>query len=439
MTTAVVELPSGGRQPSKLERCLLERFPADESCWPEWLRQQRHEARAWITRHGMTKPRDDAWRNAPLVDVLQQRPAVAKSIGTSAVARWPDVTMQETGPVLWFINGEPLTDAAEVAGVRWLALSKAIEQEPTVREQLGRHVQLENGFIAANSAGFSDGWCLIVEPGAVVECPIEIRSLSLADEDATLALPRLLVIAGASSHLRLVERHYSRTTVPVVSCDVAEIILVADAKVEHHRWLDHGANTWELAATAVSVGEGAEYHGWSGTARGRFVRQDLTVRLAGRHATAVLDGLYYARRGQLVAQHVRVWHEQPEGVTRECYRGVIEDEGRGAFDGIIYVGQGASKTDARQENRNLLLGPTAVAHTKPHLEIDNDDVSCSHGATVGQLDEQQLFYLRSRGVAEDEARSVLTWAFAKEIVDRCPSGSLRRVVEETLEAREARQ
>jgi Fe-S cluster assembly protein SufD len=200
--------------------------------------------------------------------------------------------------------------------------------------------------------------------------------------------------------------------------------------------VDHGPSTWQMAATAVNVGEGAEYHAWSATARGRFVRHDLTVRLAGRRASAVLDGLYYARKGELVAQYARVWHEQPEGVTRECYRGVIENEGRGVFDGIVYVGHGAVKTDARQENRNLLLGPAAIAHTKPHLEIDNDDVACSHGATVGQLDEQQLFYLRARGIAEDEARAVLTWAFAKEIVDRCPNDELRRLAEETLQARE---
>jgi Fe-S cluster assembly protein SufD len=135
-----------------------------------------------------------------------------------------------------------------------------------------------------------------------------------------------------------------------------------------------------------------------------------------------------------VNQHVRVWHDRIEGQTKECYRGVVEDEGRGVFDGIIYVGRGAAKTDARQENRNLLLGPRAIANTKPHLEIDADDVSCSHGATVGQLDEQQLFYLRSRGIPESVAKDVLIWAFAKEIVDRCPDSALRLEFESGLSA-----
>jgi Fe-S cluster assembly protein SufD len=159
----------------------------------------------------------------------------------------------------------------------------------------------------------------------------------------------------------------------------------------------------------------------------------LDVRLAGRNATAVLDGLYYARAGQTVDQRTRVWHEQPEGSTRECYRGVIEDRGRGIFDGIIYVGHDAMKTDARQENRNLLLGPEAVAHAKPHLEIDADDVTCSHGATIGQLDESQLFYLRARGISESDAKAVLTWAFAKDIVDRGAHVGLRAEVERSLQ------
>jgi Fe-S cluster assembly protein SufD len=163
------------------------------------------------------------------------------------------------------------------------------------------------------------------------------------------------------------------------------------------------------------------------------VRHDLRVRLQGTRAKAVLDGLYYANPESFVDNHVHVWHEQAEGTTKECYRGVIENQGRGVFDGVINVCKGAVKTDARQENKNLLLGPLAVVNTKPHLEIDADDVSCSHGATVGQLDESQLFYLQARGIDAVFGRKLLTWAFAKEIVERCPNESVRRVVTSRLE------
>jgi Fe-S cluster assembly protein SufD len=267
----------------------------------------------------------------------------------------------------------------------------------------------------------------------VVEQPIELRLVESTDGQGTCSHSRVLLVAGASSRVQLVERQQSSTTEPALSNLTTEIVLEHGARVEHCRWVDHGTQTWSVARTVVVVGEAAEYRSWSISGRGRFVRHDLSVHLAGRGAKAILDGLSYGRSGELVDQHVRVWHEQPEGQTKENYRAIIEDGGQGIFDGIIYVGRGAVQTDARQENRNLLLGPRSIVHTKPHLEIDADDVNCSHGATVGQLDEEQVFYLRSRGVAEAEARAVLAWAFAKEIIDRCPNDSMRSEVAQLLQ------
>ncbi len=426
---------SSARKRSALERSLLDIIRTEARSWPDWLGLQQREAFEWLECHGLTKPRDEGWKNATLSGLLEQSVAFApERTAANTVVNWPEAQSQGQNSVLWFVNGVVSSEAVGVAGIRWLPLSEAIQREPKVRAHLGAHLRLENGFVAANVAGFSDGWCLIVEPGAVIKHPIELRFLQTGQGSSALALPRLLVIAGASSEVCLIERHLSEAQEPALSSTVTEIVLEPGAKVTHSRWVEHGGKTWAMDATAVDVGEDAQYHAWSATARGRFVRHDLMVRLAGRRSKAVLDGLYYAREGSLVGQYVRVWHEQPEGVTRECYRGVVENEGRGIFDGIIYVGRGAVRTDAQQENRNLLLGPAAIAHTKPHLEIDNDDVVCSHGATVGQLDEQQLFYLRARGIAEDEAREVLTWAFAKELVDRCPDAELRSIAERTLQA-----
>jgi len=433
--TRVAVADVSDRKSSPLERSLLAIARSATDNFPNSMRARQREAVEWIERNGLTKARDDAWRNASTVE-LQQHSVTVLAAGAKAVAHWPAVALPDSGPVLWLVNGEILTESAPIAGVRWLALSKAIEQEPSVRAQFGAHVLLENGFTASNVAAFADGWCLIVEPGVVVERPIELRYLQVTAGASALALPRVLVLAGAGSQLQLFERHYSRTSETSLTAEVTEIVLEPGAKVTHSRWVDHGPSTWQVATTAVSVGEGAEYHAWTASGQGRFARHDLTVRLAGRRASAVLDGVFYARSAELSAQYVRVWHDSTEGSTKECYRGVVENNGRGIFDGIIYVGKGAAKTDARQENRNLLLGPLSIVHTKPHLEIDNDDVTCSHGATVGQLDEQQLFYLRARGIAEHEARAVLTWAFAKEIVDRCPNDMLGDLVREALRAKE---
>lgn len=422
---------TGSPKTTRLERSITELCRAEVKRGPAWLVERRTEALEWLSAHGMPKPKDEAFRNlslSPIADEsLHMDDARDKA---SAIVEAGLLT--GNGPVLWLVDGVPMTDCEAIAGVRWLSLSEALAGEESVRNHLGRYAKLENGFVAANAAAFSDAWCLLVDPGQRIEAPIEIRIVDSAQSRGKLSLPRVLVVAGAQSQLRLIERHCSRAGQMLLSAAVVEIALEQGAKVEHARWVEHGSATWSFATTAVSVAEDAEYRSWSVTARGRAVRHDLAVTLRGRGASVTLDGLYYGRTGEVVDQHTRVWHEQPAGRTRESYRGVIEDGGRGIFDGIIYVGRGAMQTDAQQENRNLLLGPSAIAHTKPHLEIDADDVVCSHGATVGQLDDEQLFYLRSRGVAEDQARQVLTGAFAREIVERCPEPALRQEVETAL-------
>lgn len=429
MTQSVQEI--GAHKATRLERSLSDVCRTQVNRGPAWLVERRTEALERLVAHGVPSSKDEAFRNTSLSALADVSLHVDDS-RDKAHAIVDAGLFAGKGPVLWLVDGVAMTDSAAIAGVRWLPLSQALEADARVREHLGAHAKLENGFVAANTAAFSDAWCLLVEPGQRIEVPIELRIVESAQSPGKLSLPRVFVFAGAQSQLRLIERQLSRAGQTLLSSLVVEIVVERGAKLEHARFIQHGAATWSFATTAVSVAEDAEYRSWSVSSRGRLVRHDLAVTLRGRGATVSLDGLYYGRTGEVVDQHTRVWHEQPAGRTRECYRGVIEDGGRGIFDGIIYVGRGAMQTDAQQENRNLLLGPTAIAHTKPHLEIDADDVVCSHGATVGQLDDEQLFYLRARGIAQKDARQVLTGAFAKEIVDRCPDSDLRQEVEIAL-------
>lgn len=437
-----------GRKGSVLETSLIDRIRDQVAEGSDAIMPVRREAMEWLVQHGLPSNRNEAWRNAPLADLLATSvgaspvsPPSAQSggaeLGAHALVDRLSGNESQEAVQLFIVNGIAMTDANPVPGVRCLPIAHAIEVDARVRERLGKLAKLENGFVAANTAGFSDGWCLLIDAGVNLEQPIEINVVTSGKPLDSASLSRILVIVGADSQLKLVERHWSQTNEFSLADVVTEIFLERGALLEHARWADLGSSSWSIATTAVQVAQDANYRSWSATARGRFVRHDLAVHLAGRRAKTDLDGLYFARSGELVEQFVRVWHEQPEGVTKECYRGIIENRGRGSFDGIIYVQRGAMQTDARQENRNLLLGPEAVVHTKPHLEIDADDVTCSHGATVGQLDEQQVFYLRSRGIDEGTAKEVLTWAFAKEIVDRCPNAALRRTVERSLHAVES--
>jgi Fe-S cluster assembly protein SufD len=419
------------RTPSKLELSLLELCKARLNSESEGFGPLRRVAFAQLESSGLPAKKDEAFRFSPIGTLAEQALDVA-SIGVSPDTEASSVALDPSALRLAIVNGVPVPTTKTMRGVKLQTL-KSIAKDVNVASKLGTLLSEQDGWIAANTSGFGDGWAIVVDDGVVAEVPVELSFHQGAEGATRVALPRVLVILGKGSRLSLIERHLSSGDATSLSNGVIEALLGDGAVLQHSRWVDVGRTAHSLCATAVSVGENATYHAWSLAAAGRFLRHDLQVRLSGRAASTVLDGLYYGRESQLVDNHVRVWHEQPEGTTKECYRGVVEDHGRAVFDGIIYVGKGAMKTDARQENRNLLLGPDAVVNTKPHLEIDADDVSCSHGATVGQLDDSQLFYLRARGIDEATGRALLTWAFAKEIVDRCPHDALRSAAVRRLE------
>ena len=420
---------------SKLESSLLELCRARLNSENEGFGTLRRNALTQLETKGLPAKKDEAFRFSPIGALADQSFGMQSSgVPTveSKVAEDFSVALDPSALRLAIINGVPVSTNQSIRGVT-IATLKAIAKDALVASKLGTLLSEQDGWIAANTSGFGDGWVIVVDDGVSAEIPIELSFHQGANGASSVAFPRVLVILGTGSRLSLIERHSSSGDKTSLSNSVVEAFIGTGAVLQHNRWVDVGPTAHSLCSTAVSVGANATYQAWSLATAGRFVRHDLQVRLSGRAASTVLDGLYYGRESQLVDNHVRVWHEQPEGTTKECYRGVVEDHGRAVFDGIIYVGKGAMKTDARQENRNLLLGSDAVVNTKPHLEIDADDVSCSHGATVGQLDDSQLFYLRARGIDEAMGRALLTWAFAKEIVDRCPNEAVRDAAVRRLE------
>jgi Fe-S cluster assembly protein SufD len=432
MTALAVEKKSAsGERASKLEASLLALVREGSTVQISGAGPIKAAALARLAERGLPSRKDEAYRFSALGPLGER--AVSRIGAEGALTPDPMRSTESQSILLQIVNGEAVDSTDLPKGIRILRLGDArADSDGAVLGRLGSLLCADDGFVAANTAGFRDGYAIIVEDGTTVARPIELRVVHgsgiASDRGETAAsFPRVLLLLGRGSQLSLIERHEVAGDGASLSLGVVEIFIGDGAELDHARWVDLGQEQSQLAATAVSVGVGGAYRSWSVTAAGGFVRHDLQVHLAGVRASAVLDGLYYGRTDQLADHHVRVWHEQPEGSTKECYRGVVENLGRGVFDGIIYVRSGAMKTDARQENRNLLLGPQAVVNTKPHLEIDADDVACSHGATVGQLDENQLFYLQARGIDRELGRQLLTWAFAKEIVERCPFAGLRRL------------
>jgi Fe-S cluster assembly protein SufD len=246
-----------------------------------------------------------------------------------------------------------------------------------------------------------------------------------------VSYPRNLVVAEAGSQVTVVEQ-YVGLDAGYLTCAVTELVVGEGANVDHYKLQDEAAGAYHMAVQALVQGGRSSFSSHALHTGGQLVRNDVHAALVGEGADCILNGLYMVHGRQVVDNHMWMDHVAPHCTSHELYKGVLEDEARAVFNGRIKVHPGAQKTDAKQTNRNLLLSAAAVANSNPQLEIFADDVRCTHGSTVGQLDDDAVFYLRSRGIGADAATSILTYAFAADIVGRLKVPAVRRDVEEFL-------
>jgi len=332
-------------------------------------------------------------------------------------------------PELSDINGLP-------SGVQLEGMSAALARAPeTLGKDLGSRGSLvDHPFAELNTAQFRDGAVLRLPAGVVIHRPIQLAFLGGGLDRPTLSLPRILIVAGRASQATVVENHLS-TAGRSLHCAVSEIVLDDGAVVDHYRIVDEGPETTHIAAIDVRLGRDSAYRCHGFTIGGGLVRNDIFATLGGEGADATLNGLYLTGGRQHVDNHLRVRHRAPNCTSHQLYKGVLDDRSRAVFNGRIIVDPGAQKTDAKQSNRNLLLSQAALVHSNPQLEIFADDVRCTHGSTVGRLDEDAIFYLRSRGIDRTTAESLLTFAFASEVVDRVRLEPVRDELRKVLLAR----
>ncbi|MDR3516827.1 MAG: Fe-S cluster assembly protein SufD [Azospirillaceae bacterium] len=276
-------------------------------------------------------------------------------------------------------------------------------------------------FAALNAAFFADGFVLALEPGAVLETPIEVIHLGRTDTPVAFHL-RNAIIAGSGSRATVIES--TEGSGPGWTNAVTAITVDADASLRHIRIQNDGSEAIHTALTRATLARGARYENFALTLGARLSRQDIQVALSGEGASVALNGAYLLRGEQEATFAPHVDHQAPGCRTDEVLKGVMQDHAHGVFLGTIAVRPGADQTDARQLNRNLLLSPWAHVDTKPELEILADDVKCSHGATVGSLDEAALFYLQARGLDETTARHMLIEAFAADVIDTAALGDI---------------
>jgi Fe-S cluster assembly protein SufD len=410
-------------QVSALERSSLEWLKESlTKSEPHWLAQRRTLARDYFLAHGLPKSHDESFRFLPLTAVTSRqlrqapKPVDAGCLGEKDAA-W--------SASIGFFDGIPVGDVDHLPiGLRIDRLKHLLSVgSDNLEPLLGQLATPINGFAALGLAMFDDAWVVRVEAGATIDLPLEI--LVRQQPGGYWAIPRLLVIMEPRSRLTIVEKQVASDAGSFgLTTGVVEISVAECAQLTHVRLATRGEGEAELSTAAVEVDSGAHYHSWVGSIGGGLTRLDTHVRLKGTDARVSLDGLYVARNQELVDHHTVVVHECENTTAEESYRGIVDDEAQAVFDGQIIVKPGAQHTNAQQYNRNLILSDAAVVHAKPQLEIEADDVVCSHGATIGRLDAQQIFYLQSRGISAELAKQILTSAFASELIDRCPVSRL---------------
>ncbi len=292
----------------------------------------------------------------------------------------------------------------------------------------GRHA-----FSALNAAFFADGALVHIPRGVVVVQPIHLIFLSTGS--GTVCYPRNLIVLDENAQATVVETYKGLGGGESLTCAVTEIVAHANANLQHVKVQREEREAFHVASFELRQERSSRVASHSISLGGGIVRNDIHAVLAGEGADCTLNGLYLVEGSQVVDNHMKVEHVAAHCDSHELYKGVLDGKARAVFNGLIHVHPGAQKTDAKQSNRNLLLSSEAIANSNPQLEIYADDVKCTHGSTVGQLDEDAIFYLRSRGIGVEAAQSLLTYAFASELVERIPVEPVRRALEEFLFAR----
>jgi Fe-S cluster assembly protein SufD len=317
------------------------------------------------------------------------------------------------------------------AGVRVRPLAEALDAaEPHLAAIASFD---DNAFAALNTALFDEAVVVEIERGAHVAEPILLHFGGEPHPDPEMSFPRVLVLARAGSQASIVETYSGADR--RLSDAVTEIVLEDGAILEHTKLQTEGEETFHLHTLAARLSRDSRFTSHNVALGSTLARTDLHVTLAGRGAECHLYGLYVGKERQHLDNYTVIDHAEPHCASRELYKGILDDASRGVFHGKIIVRPDAQKTDAIQTNKNLILSREALVNSTPALEILADDVKCKHGSTTGQLDDKALFYLRSRGIGEADARALLTYAFAAEVAERIPVASVRTAVERELGVR----
>jgi Fe-S cluster assembly protein SufD len=396
-----------------------------EADGPGWLAALRRRGAAAFARQGFPTARNEDWHYTSTA-------AIVEAAYTSTVGATGEVTAEQLAeltfgqadwPTLVFVNGRFDARLSRLdllpEGVRALPMARAIAEEPELLERmLGRVASAdEHPFVALNQAVFADGAVIVVKKEMEADVPVHLLFVTDATGARTAAHARVLVCAERHSKLSVIETHAAVGDAAYLTNAVTEIDLADGATVHHLKVQRESPRAFHLAHVEARQGRDSHFVQFSFAQGAQLARANVYTLLGGEGCGATLNGLYAVGGDQHCDHQTRIEHVEPNCYSRELYKGILDGRSHGVFNGKVYVHPAAQKTDGKQTNNTLLLSEEARIDTKPQLEIFADDVKCTHGATVGRLDQTSLFYMQSRGIGVESARKLLTYAFAADVLE----------------------
>lgn len=413
-------------------------FVRDRTGDPDWLRGLRREGMERFAALGFPTHANEQWRSTNVAPIARSafRRADDDSAGAGETTTPLPRIFPAPHPQLVFVNGRLAPELSTVngtPGVQLSGLRSALARDTEALEPyLGRiAVDAANPFNALNTAFLDDGAVVRIAAGAVVEPPIHLVFVSEPGSEPTVSHPRILIVAGPGSQASVVETYVGAPGQAFTNV-VTEIATETGSILEHTKVQRESETAFHVATIEARQGRGSHLTSHNVSLGGALTRNDINVLLAAEGAECTLNGLFIGAGTQLVDNHTLIDHASPHCTSRELYKGILDGKSRGVFHGKIIVRPDAQKTDAVQTNRNLLLSREALVSSTPALEIRADDVKCRHGSTIGQLDPMALFYLRSRGISEADARALLVYGFAADVAGRIRIPAIREGIEAFL-------
>ena len=417
------------------------RFQNDST---SWLNQQRQSAIDVLGKNGFPSTRHEAWKYTDVRSLLKRNFTVADDVSPEKLneaqlkeIRYPGLECHE----LIFVNGHFSADlsspeSSSAGGIVCSLASANNENKQLIETYINQFARSEkHGFAALNGAFVVDGGFVHVPDNVELELPIHLIFISNSADKSFITHPRNLIVLGANAKATVIESYVGFDDAEYCTNTVTEIVTGQGSTLEHYKLQQESNKSFHIGYLHAVCKKDSRLDSHSISLGAALARNDIDTTLAGPGAHVGLNGLYMTSGNQHIDNHTRVDHSMPNTSSDETYRGVLNGKSRAVFNGKVIVHKDAQKTDAQQSNANLLLSNDAEIDTKPELEIYADDVKCTHGATVGQLDENMLFYLRSRAIDESTALSLLTFAFAEEVIKKINLEPVRQRLEHKVAGR----